>query len=309
MELLIIEQNGWKKPFKITKAITRVGSSPSNDIKLDSPEISPVQLQVLYSQDAPSSCKVLNLGGEIAVAVSGDEQRITSYATVELHDGDVISLGGFRLQVQMPLRTGILRSSELISASLVIADAVLRPEIPTFGRLILKNNGDRQACQFQVEIKGMPFDCYQIDPIPLLFPGAEEEVRVQFIHHGIYPAAGLLNVTLVVTAPSNYPGEQIVIQQGLYVNPVFDQQLEIRDDMEKQIAPQPVISSQPASPPDTSQLNNENRMPVQEKAEIQQTGSEAQPLAEGAPGPRVEEPVKPKVVRNPSESYWNENTG
>jgi hypothetical protein len=305
MELLIIEQNGWKKPIKITKAITRVGSLPSNDIQLGSPQISPVQLQIIYSQETPSSCKVLNLGGEIAVAVFGVEQPIMPFVTFELHDGDEMSVGGFRLRAQMPLKTGFLRSSQLISASFVITDAVLRPDIPTLGRLTLKNGGDRQACQFQVEIKGIASDCYQIDPIPLLYQGAEEEVRVQFYHRRIYPAAGLLNMTLIITAPSSYPGEQIVIQQGLYVTPIFDQQLEIRDDMTKTVDPLPELPAQAALTPDNPQTNTETGMVTPEEAEMQQTSSEAQPSSEVVAAPRVEETVKPKVVRNSSESYWN----
>jgi hypothetical protein len=304
MELLIIEQNGWKKPVKIAKAITRIGSSPSNDVQLDSPNISPVQLQILYSQETLSSCKVLNLGGEIKVIVSGVEQPVTSYVTVDLYDGDEIIMEGFRLQIQMPVKTGVLRSSQLIGASLIIADAVLRPDIPTFGRLILKNEGDKQACQFQVEIRGIASDCYQIDPIPLLYPGAEEEVRVQFFHHSIYPAAGLNNVTLVITAPSSYPAEQIVIQQGLYVMPVFEQQLEIRDDMAKPVTLQPEIPEQAASVTDSAVVET-----FQEVIGTEQTGSEAKSLAEVETVTRAEGTAKPKVVRNPSESYWDENAG
>jgi len=41
MKLIISEQNGWKKPVTIEKAITRLGSAPTSDVQLISPEIAP----------------------------------------------------------------------------------------------------------------------------------------------------------------------------------------------------------------------------------------------------------------------------
>ena len=70
MELLIIGQNGWKKPVKLEKAITRVGSSPTSDIQLESVQVAPVQLQILYAPDAPSHCKVVNLAGEVEMVIN-----------------------------------------------------------------------------------------------------------------------------------------------------------------------------------------------------------------------------------------------
>ncbi len=231
MELLIVEKNGWSKPVKINRAITRIGSASSNDIQLQSAEIASVHLQILYSTNSASSCKVVNLAHEITARVSREIRQLPPYAAVDIRDGDEILFDDYSITFRLPLSADVMQSATMIDASLSFADAVLRPGFATTGLLTIKNAGKRSACQFMVDLNGLPADCFQIDPIPLMYSGAEEEVRIRIFHRVLYPLAGLQKLVLKVSAPESYPGEELIIQQGIYIAPVFKHTLELVDDL------------------------------------------------------------------------------
>ncbi len=327
MKLIISQENGFKKQLQVEKAITRIGSSPANDIQLNSPYISAFHLQILYAQEMPDRCQVVNLAAEaLAVFSKGLERFLPAFSSQELFAGDEINIKGVRLLFELPLTTGTLITSHKISASLAFSEPVMRPNTILVGRITLKNDGEQPSCQFVVEISGLPADCYQIDPIPLMYPGAQEDVNVRFLHRKSYPAAGFQSVTLSVTAPASYPGEQVSIQQGIYVLPVLEQGLDILDDMpapQVSVPPsmpvlvvEPVIDQEAASPPSV-----EARLPdapvetlpiLVEPQPVAVDFSEPQPevavpLAQDEPPPIRSLPVKPtKVVRTPAESFWDE---
>jgi len=231
MELMMIDQHGWTKSVKIEKAITRVGSAAGNDIQLHSKKIAPVHLQFIYSPELPASCKLVNLATEIVVRGNDDEYQLPRLGTIEIRDGDEIELGEFRLGLKIPLIAEYLQRSSVIDASLSFQDAVMRSEMATVGQLTVKNIGQQTDCQFKVVLSGLPEDCYQVDPIPLMYPDAQEDVRVQLFHQKHYPQVGFHDLYFSITAPANYPGEEMIIKQGIYVVPVFDQRLELIDDV------------------------------------------------------------------------------
>jgi hypothetical protein len=229
MDLKIIEANGWTKFLKINHAITCVGSSASNDIQLPASEIAPIQLQIFYSPDLPSTCRVVNLGAELLLLRGGSDSPLAPYQSLDIFDGDEVDVFGYRLAFQLPLATGGVQKSQQIEASLTMPEPVLRSGSVLVGNLHIKNIGDRPGVQFQVALSGFPDDCYQIDPVPLMYPGAEEDVQVRFFHRTISPQAGLHDLVLAVSAPADYGSEELVIRQGLYVAPVLKHELLILD--------------------------------------------------------------------------------
>lgn len=231
MELLIVEKNGWSKPVHIDQAITHIGSAPSNAIQLQSVNIAPVHIQILYSSNLASSCKVVNLAHQVIVKVGYETRQLPTYAAVDIRDGDEILLGDHSIKFRLPLSADVMQSAKMIHATLSFTDAVLKPEFVTMGVLTIKNAGEHSACQFQVELNGLPTDCFQIDPIPLMYAGAQEEVCMRIFHKLSYPLAGLQTIILKITAPESYPGEELILRQGIYVAPVFKQTLELVDDL------------------------------------------------------------------------------
>jgi hypothetical protein len=335
MQITIFEENGFKKQIEIDKAVTRIGSSPASDIQLRSHHISPIHIQILYTRDAPDRCKILNLAAETASLLSnGHEIPLTSYATAEALTGAELHLQGFRLRFDLPLTSGTISSSHKISASISLPEPVLRPNATLLGRILLKNEGDNNSCQFQVEVSGFPEDCFQIDPVPLIYTGGQEEVNIRFFHHQTRPQAGFQSVIISVTAPGSYPGEQVSMQQGIYVAPILTHTLVIRDDAPEpqpiadraaaapdpvETEPEPTEAADVSAPPELPQepdpvptppkpepVPTTEPDPIQEEpapamAEVTPANLQDEP----APAPRAL-PAKAKVVRTPAESFWDE---
>jgi hypothetical protein len=333
MELIISEENGWNKPLKIEKAITRLGSAPTNDVQLLSQEIAPVHLQIYYLEETPFSCRVFNLGSDLPVW-QGDQQLIlNSFATMQIRNGSEIELGPYRIQFKLPLAATMLQESSAIQASFKFpADSVLQPNSIATGWLTIKNAGSEYDCQFEITVSGIPADCLQFDPAPLSYPGAQEDVQVQIFHRGQAPQAGFQNLTITVTSPDTYPGEKVIINQGIYVMPVFEQSLEISDDLSvisgmTKVDQDSISSGIPAHTPqmainvihhgatsleDEPQLEDLQASPkpaVKNESEtvvehsLQLENSELQGANESETPQR--EYSKPKVVRDPSDEFWD----
>jgi len=234
MEIVITGRNGWSKQVRVEKSIIRIGSAVSNDIHVESPQIAPIHLQVFQSSD--SACRVLNLANVVTIKSGRSSEDLLAFTAREIRDGDEIGIGEFQLLFKLPVSSGLVRPSRVIEASLTFADAVLHEHIPAVGLLTVKNKGDKDASQFQVRLSGLPSDCYQVDPLPLMYPGAQEEIRIRLFHKITHPQAGPVSLAVVISAPESYPGEEALLQQKIYVEPVFKQVMEIKDDVE---APQP----------------------------------------------------------------------
>lgn len=305
MELMIIDPSGWKKPVQLSRAVSSLGSSGSNDIQIDSPLISPHQLQIIQSSESPSSCTVLNLGAPFVLRSEAGDRSLPTYATANLADGDEILLDDYRIIFRLPVAAGVLAASAFIEVALEIGDTYLAPHAPVVGRLVIRNIGSKPAGQLQVSVSGLPAECFRIDPIPLLYPGAQEEVRIRFFHRNHAPSAGVNTITLAVSAPASYPGEQVVIQQGLYAAPILAHQLELKDDMPIALpaASDPVDAPVVTvfDPPGDTETLVDGAPPATLSSD---TPVESEPVLEGsAAGPQT---PQPRLVRGPAESFWDD---
>jgi hypothetical protein len=332
MQITILEENGFKKQIEIDKAVTRIGSSPASDIQLRSAQISPFHIQVLYTREAPDRCKIINLATETTSLLSnGQEIPLASYATAEALSGDELHLAGFRLRFELPLTSGTLSTSHKISASIALPEPILRPNASLLGRISIKNEGTNNSCQFHIEVSGFPEDCFQIDPVPLMYAGGQEDVNIRFFHRQTHPHAGFQSVTICITAPGSYPGEQASIQQGIYVAPILNQTLVIHDDMPKSQPVANIVETSSTPPtlavkqPETSQTVDTpatlapSPEPVSAKVESEPRPAANQDelasiMAEVVPANTQDKPLPPprtlptkaRVVRTPAESFWDE---
>jgi hypothetical protein len=308
------------KSIKTDRAVIRVGSAPSNDIQLQSPKIAAVHLQILHPVDTDSCCKVVNLAHEIIARISGEIRKISTCAAVDVRDGDEILLDDYSITFRLPLAATVIQSAKKIQAALTFSEAVLRPQSATAGILTIKNAGEHSGCQFRVNLKGLPEDCFQIDPIPLMYAGAQEEVGVRLFHRTLYPPAGLETIVLKVSAPESYPGEELIIRQGIHILPVFKQTLELCDDLSTaakaqkqpadltltgQSAPVSQSSSAEAPEPGEPQKDSEKRaVPLEASISIPPEQAKAPDPIEEEPmqtGPRVDVPGR-RVVRAPQDN-------
>lgn len=337
MEVMVIDQKGWSKSIKIEETITRVGTAPSNDIQVHSQKIAPVHLQFMFSPDLPSSSKVVNLAGQVVIKTNQVERQLSSFETIDLFDGDEIELGEFRLVLKIPLVAEYVQIAEVIGAVLSFPSAVLRPDYATKGQLTIQNKGPQTDCQFKVMVRGLPTDCCHIDPIPLLYPNAQEDVLIQLFSRGYYPEAGYHDVFFSITAPVEYPGEETIIKQRVYVVPIFDQRLEIEDDIvasssqledgDKVIEPQLDLPQEetemamPRLPRSAVEVESGTRERTQSKRTLDETSGKITKSAEELDSKpqrikfseekipeQTQEPDRSeiKVIRNQFDDFWDE---
>jgi hypothetical protein len=313
MKIILYEESGMARQIETEKAVTRIGSASLCDLVLSSSQVAAIHLQVLYTREMPDRCSLVNLSAEpVALLSDGLSASLPPYETCELFAGDEAHLPGARLRFELPVTTGALAVSTKIGASLHLPEPVLRPNATLLGRIIVKNQGEVNGCQFEVEVGGLPEACFKVDPVPLLYAGAQEEVNIRFFHHKTFPQAGFHTLTISVTAPSSYPGEQTILRQGLYVMPLFEQGLEIGDDMPVAPAVLPVPAVPPAvAAPADSPLPvlpiSEPSLPVTAPEPVRMP----LPLVETAPLNSPSQPPpppapRPKVVRPAAESFWDE---
>jgi hypothetical protein len=318
MDLKIVEANGWAKVVQVQRAITRVGSADSNDIQLPSAQVAPLQLQILYAPDLPSSCRLVNLGPELLLLRNDSELAVTPFQIIDIFDGDQVDIGSYKLVFQLPLASHSVQISKLIEASLVFPEAVLHPDSILTGILRVKNTGERQGVQFQVNLNGLPHDCYQIDPIPLMYPGAEEEVQVRLFHRTTAPPAGNHELLLTVTAPVDYASEELVIRQGLYVTPVLKHELTILDSYTAAVPAEKtgVVELIPLVPgyavpgtPDWSPDKARESVARSRMTTSKQASENVLPPSGPAPSTpdlTLQDQPKVKVVRSQSTDIWDE---
>jgi len=338
MKLIITDFNNWEKSILLDKAVFRVGASTNNDIQLDSPNIAPTHLQFNYLPEK-FGCKVLNLGSDLTIKQGAYQDVLQSYASAIFQNGEEILLGDYRIRLELPLITKTIQNSKAIHASLEFPDTTLYPHTPTVGWLTVQNSGEESPSQFHLSVSGLPADCVKIDPIPLLYSGAQEKVRIQLFHRGQYPHAGLTELSIRVFAPGDYPGEQVLIEQGIYVTPIFEQELIFDEDaplMEETSAAPSANTPDPdlgLSPSTTSSASDVVPPPPPEEEIPAPTWTVETPSAIVAPEIKDEyaskelpvkekieaplEPViekeekttspKPVVIRDLPEEFWDED--
>ena len=263
MKITITQANGWTKLFEPTKAISLVGSADFADIHLSSSSISPIQIQILSDRQFPTGIRVVNLDGQTKVNTIQGSFLLEPFAVHDISEDDEIALGEYLLKFQPTQVFPQRNSASHIQAQVKFPDTVLQPNLDLTGYLVITNAGEKDACQFNVMLDGLPQDCYQLDPVPMLHPGGQEEVGVRLFHRKTSPPAGNLDLVLTISAPNSYPGEAYKLKHSLYVTPDFSQSLEIIDDLTAEV--------------ETAHKNN-NRTPASTISNINAPISNVQPI-------------------------------
>jgi hypothetical protein len=155
-----------------------------------------------------------------------------------------------------------------------------------------------------------------------MYPGAQEEVRIRLFHQTTFPQAGYHTLSVVISAPVSYPGEELLLQQKIYVAPVFKQGLEIIDDLkaetktlketpasasqvaldgrppaspvprlEEVLAPSPAVRVKPAAPAD--QISNLGPQPVRDAPVFETHPIQTVPASANLPAGPIEQIPQP----------------
>jgi hypothetical protein len=245
----IIDQHGWRKSFPLRRSLTRIGSHPTNDIVLGSQRgegIAARHLQVIVAPDI-DGYRLVNVSSD-EVALGGDPGQVLSpRSAVDVAPGERIAVGEYTLVFRghkppaQPGRapaagaadqvtgvTGGDQVSDVIGLSLTLARAELAPDRPITGSITVQNRGEQTGVQFRLTLEGLPADCYDLGPGPILFPDGEREVRLEIAHpRRPQPLAGPHRIRVCAAAPDAYPGERATASQVIEVLPFYHHDLHI----------------------------------------------------------------------------------
>ncbi len=253
--LEIIDRDGWRKRFDLERAITHIGSDPRNDIVLEPRRgagVAPRHLQ-LIALPGGGGYRLVNLGGgEVAV---GDE-RVPPRSSADVAPGSSVKLGDFTLlflagrgHEREPVERPAVRPapspppppeapaapeaeaevrSEVIGLAVSLPRTRLAPDEPLEGTITVRNQGERTGVQFKLEVEGLPGECCEVGPAPILFPGAERDVSLRLYHpRGGPPLAGKRRIAVRATAPVEYPGEVATVWQEIEIEPFYDHTVQV----------------------------------------------------------------------------------
>ena len=230
MKIRVINENDWERTYELDKSIIRVGSQLSCDIQLSGKDIQPIQMQIVRSGGKEIKY-ILRIFAD-NVKISRGEQIFTGQQMVpyDVLDGDKFIFGEYRMTLSLDDEQTRIRSSKNMEAKMYIQKRDLAVDSPINGVLRLKNIGTEKACQFRLQIRGIPDECLTTAPLPYLYPGGKSTVGFMISHLQTKPAPGFHTVSIVLSAPDDYFGEILEFRQDIYVNPVFKNEIILEDD-------------------------------------------------------------------------------
>lgn len=314
------DKHGWSKTFPLTKALTMIGSAGFSDIVLPEDHGSGVanaHLQLISTKSGKRGFRMVNLVNEpLMITLSGARGNVIVPAkgSRDLEDGESLQLGDFQLTFYLQSANGILidKRSENIGVTFEMPSLELKEERKLTGLITVKNFGQERRCQFEVDLEGLPSDCYQIDPAPLLYPGGEEKLQIRFFHLGVKPPAGECPIQLHVTAVEAYPTEEVVLPFLLSVEPINRFSVEVWQDLSQH---QESLTSDntPTVPvfPILANQNQEQKAILSDSNEEGKIAIAAQEVSEHEPINNTElkpAPTTEKQVEKQEEAdWWSEN--
>lgn len=229
--VVLTNEQGWQKRFPLEEGVFVVGSAADARIRLPAGEvISPYHLQLVNSS-REASMRLVNLSPWALPLKSGAQDvRVEPGQLRDVFDGETIYLD--TLTMQFEIRKQVVQAEvvqeenhSVIGLRMVLSGQVLYPGGTLVGSLYLRNLGT-EACQFDVELEGLPPACYEIFPPALIHAGGEESTEIHFFHRGVAPTPGVHTIDLRVSAPETYPGRELTIRQSLKVMPCYDYQFD-----------------------------------------------------------------------------------
>ncbi|MBQ4512081.1 MAG: hypothetical protein II969_03745 [Anaerolineaceae bacterium] len=233
MKIRIINENDWEKVYELDKSIIRVGSQVTCDIQLREGSIPPLMMQFVRSGGTDEK-HVARFFADNIILTRGDQVFPVSQVTpYDILDGDKFTFLNYRMIVGLEDEKARARTTTHISAELFLTKRDLSLESAINGALILKNLGTEKPCQFRMRISGIPEECVQSAPLPYLYPDSSSTVGFIISHLHTKPAPGFHTVSITVTAPEDYFGEELEFNQDIYVHPVFDNIFTLEDDSQK----------------------------------------------------------------------------
>jgi hypothetical protein len=244
----IIDKEGWRREFTLDKRLIYIGSDNRNDIMLSPARgagVSPRHLQLIAVPGASRVINAVNLSASSIPLGESGSRILDPNSAMEVADGESFHLGDFTLTIHLTegvrLSTPVVPAAGEPAAQMAVAPCgtsiglrislpqpVINPDLPAEGIIYVSNQGSAPGVQFKLWIEGLPSDCYEISPAPILFPGAEKGIPFRIIHPrrpGFAP--GTHSLSFKAEAPEPYPGENAVVNRDIRFLPFYSHTLRL----------------------------------------------------------------------------------
>ena len=246
IRIAVSDKSGWQRDFFLNEKLVYIGSALDNHIILDSGRgtgVASRHLQLVLAQGAKPGYRIINLGD--SELVLGD-QALAPRAVGALNDQDRLQLGDFLLVFHLDeqrlanlprIQEAILPEKEMdtetrqatddIGIELFLAQTRLQVDLPIEGSVIIRNLGPMPGVQFRLGLKGLPPECCELGPGPILFPDAKKDVLLR-LHHPKRPRPlgnSKHRIYIYVTAPKEYPGQSVEVSQVIDIDPYYHHEL------------------------------------------------------------------------------------
>jgi hypothetical protein len=221
----VTDREGWRKEYKLSKAILHIGSDPRNDIVLEGGRGQGVEPRHAQLIAAPGSrgYRLVNLGSGQILLSSLNGRTLPPRGAVDIFDGDQIQIGEYQL-----IFSAGAGFSNAIALRLRMPDSELTPDATLEGLITVQNMGEVPGVQFKLTVEGLSPEWYDIGPGPILFPGAQKDVVFRLRHpRQPHPRAGAHVITVRATASEAYPGESAVVSQTVRIAPFFRHRIQL----------------------------------------------------------------------------------
>lgn len=243
----ITDKDGWRKEFILQKRLIYIGNDSRNDIVLSNLRgtgVDPRHLQLVVGPGGAVQCTAVNLSSKVIAMGPAGERQLDSNSAIDVADGETFRLGDFVLVFHLQdvltaspdptgrefqqARVSGKAGSTSIGLKIALSQVVLNPRFPIEGTLLISNQGGAPGVQFRLGLDGLPPECYEIGPAPILFPGAEKAVPIR-ITHPCRPEilAGSRPIKFWADAVEAYPGESAVVSRDIRILPYYSHSLRL----------------------------------------------------------------------------------
>jgi len=227
-QIEVLDKEGWRKVFELTKNLIHIGSDARNDIVLDYMRgggVAPQHLQLIMAPGRP--CRLVNLSGSDVIVTSEGGAILGPRLALDISNETTLAVGEFTVTFR---GESVLKKSRsnVIGMALTLPTYNLTPGRSTRGSITLSNLGNKAGVQFKLEVEGLPLECYTIGPVPMLYPQASMDIPFALSYDANSNlTAGDYHFSIHASAMEAYPDERASISRVVRILPEYKHRMRI----------------------------------------------------------------------------------
>jgi hypothetical protein len=225
IEVRALNSGAFVERYDLKGDLAWIGSHAANQITLSGENIVARHAQLIPANDERRGYLLINHSQQplaLHPAKTSEVQWLSPRKEAYLTAQDAFVVGNCLLVFQDDDE-----QSTIIQVVLTLKSTRLTTTQPLWGQIKVSYSGEKSDVDFKVTMEGVPAENYYLDQTGATLSGPGDfTVDFRLIHTKRSPIAGKQRITLVVSAPSDYPNERASASRFIEVAPCFLHQLE-----------------------------------------------------------------------------------